>query len=401
MRFHYIAAKPDGRTEEGNLEAKGIPEVLAHLAGEGLRPVSIKPIAGVEGSRHLFHQTITVTDKVFLAKYLALMLKIGTDLFKALDILIADFEKPILKEFLMEIRAALEKGQPFYATFARYPQYFDPVFVNMVRAGEASGTLEKIFDDLAVKLQKEKELTAKVRGALIYPALLLSLSVIILVFLVTFALPKIAAVFQGGGFDPPLFSRVVFGVGLFLGRHALLIFGSLGTLIASGAYFFFFNRRGKGMFAQFLDSAPIIRKVVAKVALQRFAATLSSLLKAGLPILDALEITANAVNKPDVKGALLRISREGVSKGKTLGEAFRKESVFPATVSNLVAVSEKAGHLDEILVTLAQFYESEIDTSVKNLVAFVEPVMLLGIGGIVGLIALSIIMPIYQLVGQF
>lgn len=401
MRFHYTAAKPDGRVEEGNLEAKGIPEALAHLAGEGLRPVSIKPIAGVEGSRHSFGQTITITDKVFLSKYLALMLKIGTDLFKALDILIADFEKPILKEFLMEIRAALEKGQPFYATFARYPQYFDPVFVNMVKAGEASGTLEKIFDDLAVKLEKEKELTAKVRGALIYPILLLSLSVLILIFLVTFALPKIAAVFQGGGFDPPLFSRIVFAVGLSLGRHALLIFGSLGVLVASGIYFFSFNRTGKGMFTQLLDSAPIIRKVVAKIALQRFASTLSSLLKAGLPILDALEITANAVNKPDVKGALLRISREGVSKGKTLGEAFRKESVFPATVSNLVAVSEKAGHLDEILVTLAQFYESEIDASVKNLVAFVEPVMLLGIGGIVGLIALSIIMPIYQLVGQF
>ena len=124
-------------------------------------------------------------------------------------------------------------------------------------------------------------------------------------------------------------------------------------------------------------------------------------MKAGLPIVDALEITADAVDKEDLRLSLKRIAREGVTRGLTLGEAFRKEAVFPATVSNLIAISEKAGHIDEILQTFAEFYESEIDSTVKAMVSFIEPVMLLFIGGVIGIIALSIIVPIYQLVGQF
>lgn len=401
MRFHYIASRPDGKVQEGNFEAKGVSEVLSFLAGQGLRPVSVKPIVGVVGGARAFRQKITLTDKVFLVRYLSLMLKIGTDLFKAIDILIADFDKQILKDFLGEIRSALEKGQPFYSTFAKYPQYFSPVFVNMVRAGEASGTLEQVFDDLGGTLEREKDLRSKIKGALIYPSLLFTLATLVLIFLVTFALPKIAAVFQGGGFEPPLFSRIVFSVGLFLGSHVLLVFGTLFVVAAGGGYFFAFTETGKKFLTEVIAKTPVVKVVARKIALQRFSATLASLMRSGLPILEALEITASAVDRPDMKAALLRVSREGVTKGMTLGEAFKKETVFPAMVTNLVAISEKAGHLDEILRSLANFYEQEIEASLKTLVAFVEPLMLLGIGAVVGFIALSIIMPIYQLVGQF
>lgn len=401
MRFHYIAARPDGRMQEGNFEAKGVPDVLSFLASQGLRPVSVKPIVGVVGGTRLFRQKITLTDKVFLVRYLSLMLKIGTDLFKAIDILIADFDKQILKDFLGEIRSTLEKGQPFYSTFAKYPQYFSSVFVNMVRAGEASGTLEQVFDDLGGTLEREKDLRSRIKAALIYPALLLVLAAFVLLFLVTFALPKIAAVFEGGGFEPPFFSRIVFGAGLFLGDNALLVFGTLFIAAVGGGYFFAFTETGKKFLIEILAKTPVVKVVARKIALQRFSATLSSLMRSGLPILEALEITANAVDRPDMKAALLRVSREGVTKGMTLGEAFKKETAFPAMVTNLVAISEKAGHLDEILRSLANFYEAEIETSLKMLVSFVEPLMLLIIGAVVGLIALSIIMPIYQLVGQF
>ena len=403
MRFHYIAAHPDGKVTEGNAEAKGLTEVLTYLAEQGLRPISVKPIGSVIGSssRGVFRETITLTDTIFLARYLALMLKIGTDLFKAIDILIADFDKRIMKDFLGEIRSSLEKGQPFYSVFARYPQYFSSVFVNMGKAGEAWGILDKVFDDLAATLEKEKELKGKLKAALVYPAILAVLSLLVLLFLVTFALPKIAAVFQGGGLKPPLFSRVVFAVGLFLGDHAGWIFGTLAVALVGGGYVLLRTDAGRKFGSHFIGSMPIVRNVVRRIALQRFAATLSSLMKAGLPILDALEITAGVVGKEDIRSALVRISREGVSKGTTLGEAFRREPVFPSTVTNLVAISEKAGHLDDILRTLSEFYESEINAAVKTLVAFVEPLMLMAIGGIVGLIALSIIIPIYQLVGQF
>ncbi len=403
MRFHYIASQPNGKIVEGDMEADGAAEVLVYLAGQGLKPVSLKIVKTVEEvSRWKFlSQTVTVADKVFLTKFLALMLKVGTDLFKAVDILIADFEKPVLKSLLIEIRGALEKGQPFYSTFAKYPKYFSPVFINSIKAGEASGKLENVFEKLSVSLQKEQELRHKIRASLAYPILLLVVSMLILILLTSFALPKIANIFTSGGFKPPTFSKIVFAVGLFIGKYVWFILSLLAVLIIAAWFFFGKTLIGRNILNTVSVKLPIIRGVMKQLAIQRFASTLSSLLYSGLAILDALEITADAVGFKEIKDSLIRISREGISKGSTLGDAFRQEAVFPRAVVNLIAISEKAGHLEQVLQTLADFYESEIEASIKSLVSFLEPVLLLGIGLIVGIIALSIIVPIYQLVGQF
>ena len=328
------------------------------------------------------------------------MLSVGTDLLRAIDILVKDFNKPVLRGLLQEIKSSLEKGQPFYATFEKYPKYFSPVFVNLVKAGEASGNLEIVFQDLSISLQRDKELQTKIRSALFYPALLFALSIVILVFLVTFAIPKIAEVFGSSGVQPPLFSRVVFVVGLFLNQYIWFILGGLAVLIVA-ALLFFRSVSGYRVLNYLFNIVPVVGAVSKKIALQRFAGTLSILMRSGLPIIKALEITADTLNHHDLSKALKRIANEGISKGLTLGEAFRREAAFPAVVSNLVAISEKAGHLDGILKTLSDFYDSEIDSSLKVLVSFLEPALLLMIGVVVGLIALSIIVPIYQLVGQF
>ena len=403
MRFKYIASQSDGKLLEGQLEAQSTTEILTFLAGQGLNPVSITRMGEVKerGVKKFFGQTITTIDKVFLTKYLALMLKVGTDLFRAIDILITDFEKPILKAFLIEIRGALEKGKPFYSTFERYPRYFSPVFINLVKSGEASGNLERVFEDLSVSLERERDLQTRIRSALAYPAILFALSLLILIFLTTFAIPKIADVFLSAGVQPPFFSKIVFTVGLFFGKNVWFILGGLAGLSVVGWIFFFRTLSGRRTVSFLLNSLPVVKNVIKKIALQRFAGTLSTLMKAGLPIVNSLEITADAIGQPSLQDGLKRIAREGVAKGLTLGEAFRKETSFPATVSNLVAISEKAGHLDEILKTLANFYESEIDSSLKTMVSFLEPMLLLVIGAVIGLIALSIIVPIYQLVGQF
>jgi len=404
MRFHYIAAQPSGKVVEGTVEAEGTAGVLEFLAKEELRPVSIKRLKGFEAGaikRRFFGAAISVADKVFLSKYLHLMLKVGTDLFRALDILIADIEKPALKAFLLEVRSTLEKGQPFYSAFARYPKYFSSVFVNSVKAGEASGNLEKVFADLTISLEKEQDLKSRIKSALIYPILLLSLSFLILIFLVTFALPRIANIFTGTGFNPPLFSRVVFAVGLFLGKYIWIILGFMAAFVVLYIFVFSRTRIGKEVARRIINTLPIIKEIRYKLAIQRFASTMSSLMRAGLPIVESLEITADAVGNEEIRRALYRISKEGVSRGLTIGEAFHKEPIFPFTVVNLVAISEKAGHLDEILDTLGTFYESEINASIKTLISFIEPALLLGIGIIVAVVALSIIVPIYQLVGQF
>lgn len=401
MQFHYIASQPDGRIVESQIESKDVSEVLQFLVSRGLKPVSVKPVEKSLGEKIIFGGKITLTDQIFVSKYLSLMLKIGTGLLQAINILIDDFDKPAVKKFLMEVRANLEAGQPFFTTFMRYPKVFSQVYINLVKAGESSGNLDSVFENLTSALTKEKMMKDQIKSALVYPILLLSTSVFILVFLVMFALPKIADVFLQSGFQPPLFSRVVFAVGLFFGSYGIFFV----TIFVAGliAFILFYKNSlpFKRVVVSLIDEVPLIKDVVRKIALQRFAATLSSLVKAGIPLTEALEITAQAVGNTQLKDALIRISREGLAKGLTVGEAFRREPFFPKTVVNLVAISERAGHIEEVLGTLSDFYMSEIDSSLKTLVSFLEPVMLLIIGFIIGMIALSIIIPIYQLTTQF
>ena len=404
MRFHYIASQPTGRISEGDFEAAGPAEVLEYLANQGLRPISIKVVRGVEEvgrGLFIFRKRITVADKVFLTKYLSLMLKVGTDLLKAIDILIADLDNPAMKALLIEIRGALEKGRPFYSTFLKYPKHFSPVFVNLIKAGETSGNLEKIFEDLSVSLEKEQDLRRKIKSALTYPIILLIASFSVLILLVSFAVPKIATVFASASVKPPLFSRMVISTGLFISDYIWFFLIFLGILIVSLWYLFAKTASGKRILYQFALKLPVIKTVLKQIALQRFAATLSSLLRAGLPILDSLEITSQTVGFGEMKDSLMRISREGVAKGLTIGEAFRREAVFPRVVVNLMAISEKAGHIEDILSTLASFYGGEIEAAIKTMVSFLEPALLVGIGIIIGTIALAVIVPIYQLVGQF
>lgn len=401
MQFHYIASQPDGRIVESQIESKDVSEVLQFLVSRGLKPVSVKPIDKNLGSKVIFGGKITLTDQIFISKYLSLMLKIGTGLLQAVNILIDDFDKLAVKRFLMEVRSNLEAGQPFFATFMRYPKVFSHVYINLVKAGESSGNLDSVFENLTTALTKEKMMKDQIKSALVYPILLLSTSVLILIFLVMFALPKIADVFLQSGFQPPLFSRVVFAVGLFFGNYGIFFLVIFAVGFTAFILLFKNSLPFKRVVVSLVNEIPLIRDVVRKIALQRFAAILSSLIKAGIPLTEALEITAQAVGQVQLKDALMRISREGLAKGLTVGEAFRREPFFPKTVVNLVAISERAGHIEEVLGTLSDFYMSEIDSSLKTLVSFLEPIMLLIIGFIIGMIALSIIIPIYQLTTQF
>ena len=190
-------------------------------------------------------------------------------------------------------------------------------------------------------------------------------------------------------------------MGLFIGGHVFtfsaLFFGSL----AFWGYFFWGTSLGKHILSRFLSHLPVVRTIYRQMAIQRFVSTMALLMKAGLPIMQTIEVTADAVGSEEFRYSLLRISREGLAKGLTMGEAFRRETVFPKVVANLVAISEKAGHLEDVLATLSDFYSANVDASVKSLVSVVEPFLIIGMGGIVVVIAVSILVPIYQLTTQF
>ena len=404
MLFHYIAADKDGRVFQADVDASSLEEVLGLIAKQNWKPISIKPlkeIVSIKSRLFSFGESITLQDRIFLLKYLSLMLRVGTDLFKAIDILIKDFDKPAVKNFLMEIRSNLEKGNQFYISFQNHPEIFSNITVNLIRSSETSGNLEKILMEISETYAKEADLKAKVRGALIYPSLLLVVSFGIVVLLITFVLPRISVVFEGSGAPMPLFTSILVSIGRFLNKYFLITTPLFFAAVFGGFQFITKTEKGKALFAKFLRKTPLVKEIFIKLAVQRFSSTLANLLRAGIPFITSLEITADAVGEEEMRKSLLRIARENIAKGVPIGDAFRKEEIFPQVVINLIAIGEKSGHVEEILVTLADFYEKEIDEALKNFVSFLEPALLVVIGMIVAGIAFSVILPIYQLVSQY
>ncbi len=396
MLYHYVASDTAGKIVEADFEGDNLNQVLQFLSGKELRPISVKALKE-KGRGFAIFDRIALTDKVFLTKYLALMLRVGTDLLSAINILISDFDKPAVRNFLLEVRDNLSRGQPFYRAFELHKDVFSPTFISLVKAAERSGNLQATFEELSTSLIKEADLRSRIRAALVYPIILLVAATVIVTFLVTFALPKVAETFSNSGIQPPFFSRIVFTVGLFMGAHIVAIFTGVFGVIAGLFYLYYRTRVGKVLLDKTFSSLPIVKGIYVQLSIQRLASTMSSLMKAGLPIIDSINVAAETVGLSEFRYSLLRIANEGLAKGLTIGEAFKKEPVFPRVVANLVAISEKAGHLEEVLMTLSDFYAANVDSSIKALVSILEPVMLLGLGLLVGTIALSIILPIYQL----
>jgi type II secretory pathway component PulF len=403
MKYTYIAVDRQGLRTKGELEAASLDLALRQLASQDLQPVTVVPAS--EGHHismdNLFSGSINTADKIFLTRYLSLMLKVGTDLLSAINILIDDFQKPAVRNFLIEVRRNLAQGQQFYVAFAAHPQVFSAVFVNLVRAAEQSGTLQATFEQLTDQLQRDDEVNRQVRTAMVYPIILLVVAVVIIVFLSLFALPRISKVFSDTAIEPPLFSRIVFSVGGFVGDHVYLL-AALAAALGLGFYFGVIRTiTGRRLLQRTLARTPVVRNIYRDLAVQRFASTLSSLLRAGLPIIDSLHITADVVGVESFQIAIRRIADEGLARGLSIADSFRRETAFPAVITNLIAISEKAGHLEEVLGTIAEFYTKNIQASIKSLVAFLEPALLLVMGLMVAVVALAIIIPIYQLTTNF
>ena len=402
MLYHYRAADEAGNIVEGDVDATVVQEALQFLSQKNLRPLAVEPVRSEKpGTIQLFKGHITLEDKVFLTKYLGLMLRVGTDLLSAVNILIADSDKPAMRNFLLEARENLTRGEPFYKIFEKYPRVFSVTFVSLVKAAETSGNLQKTFEDLNVSLASDADMQSKIRAALIYPLVLIVMALAILTFLVTFALPKVAAVFSQGDITPPFFSQIVFTVGLFLGNNIVAFLGGLVALVVAGFFFVRKTETGRRIVDSALTHTPGIKNIYRDIAIQRMASTMSSLMKAGLPIVQTITIAADTVPVTEFKQALLRIANEGLTQGLTIGEAFRRETVLPQSVTSLIAISEKAGHIEEVLATLSDFYAANIDASIKTAVALIEPAMLLVMGVVVAVIALAIIVPIYQMSTSF
>jgi type IV pilus assembly protein PilC len=402
MLFHYKAVDNQKRIKEGDFEAVDSATVLGYIASQGLVPITIKQVKKRKGFNFsIGKESITLKDKVFLIKYLSLMLQVGTDLFKAIDILITDSVEGPVRRFLLEVRNNLEKGKPFYTSFEAHPEYFSLVVTNLIKAGESSGQLSQVLAKISIDLEAESELTSKIKSSMTYPIILIVGATAVTIFMIMFILPKIGTVFTNTTAKIPTYTKIVLGISGLLNKYAL-IFIPLFIIVPMGAFFYLSKTiKGKKAFGNFLNKIPVARHLQENLAMQRFTSVLASLIKSGMPIIRALEITAQATGYEKYTNALMNISKNVGTKGLSIGEAFKQEGVFGGVLSNLIAVGEKAGHTGDILETLSNFYKSEAESSLKMLVSFIEPVLLVFIGAIVGGLALTMIVPMYQLVGQF
>lgn len=401
--FIYEVYNKDGAVVRGEYEALTREEVVEYLLRRDLTPISVEAIrggkAGLDLSISLFEKVKPV-DILFLVRNLSATVKAGLSIVEALDILIADTEKKMMKDILREVQALVKNGQPLSAGFANFASQFPPVFLGMLRAGEASGQLERTLTELGQYLSKEYALRAKVKSALTYPIILLVASIGVVSLLLIFVLPRLTKAFASSGVELPWVTK------FFLGLSSMLTYSFTLDIIVIffATWFFLYFRKtiiGRKFFFLLISHIPVANELIKKVALVRFTRTLGNLMASGLSAVGSLESAAQSIGNQKYEVAIKAIV-DNVKNGMSISDALTKfPDLFPRLLVSLVIVGERTGSLSEILITFSDFYEEDVDNKLKGLTSVLEPVLLLIMGLLVGSIAFSIILPIYQLVGHF
>lgn len=403
--FTYEAYNRDGVVQRGEYEGSSRDDIVAYLVKKEFTPVSIELMEGTKGAKGgllalTLFESLTPVDILFLVRNLATMMKAGLSVLEALDILILDAANPMMKRILRETQVMVKNGQQLSKGFENYKKSFPPIFIGMVRAGELSGQLDKTLGELAQYLVKEYNLRSKVKSALMYPAILLVASTGVVGMLLIFVLPRLTKAFLSSGVALPFVTKFFLGISSALTYSLYIDLGVVGFFV----WFFTYFRKtvtGKKMFFWILMHAPVAKDLVKKVALVRFARTLSNLISSGLSAVESLQLSAQSIGNHSYTVALEFAITE-VKNGKPISDSLgRYPDLFPRIFISLLIVGERTGSLQSILATFADFYDEEVDNKLKDLTAILEPLMLMFMGILVGAIAVAIILPIYQLVGHF
>ncbi len=342
---------------------------------------------------------VSMAQKLFFIQNLGVMVKAGIPLMESLRAISEQTSNLKLKDALSDIKANVEKGNNFHESLARHPKIFDELLINMVKAGESSGKLEEALVQVHQQMKKTHDLFRKVRGALIYPAIVIIAMTGIAISMMIFVIPNITSVFQEMNATLPLATRILIATSDFMAKNILW----LGPAFL-GLVLFFWRlikwRVGKYYWQALMLKLPIVGEIIKKINLARFARTLSSLLNTAVPIVKAIQITGEVLGNVHYQNALF-VSQTKIKQGLTLEAALTDfKKLFPPVVLQMIAVGEKTGALDKILNEMAGFYEEEVAQTMNNLPAILEPVLILIIGGAVGAMAVAIIMPMYSLAEQ-
>jgi type IV pilus assembly protein PilC len=337
---------------------------------------------------------ITTRDLGVFTRQFATMINAGLPMVQCLDILSSQMDKPSFKKVASDVMYDVEGGSTL-AEALRKQSCFSDLYVNMVEAGEAGGILDVILNRLAVYLEKADALIKKVKGAMTYPAVVMTVCIGASVFMLMFIIPTFAQMFKDFGGQLPLPTRIVMGLSDFLRANWYILLGAIvGAVIAVRRYYKTVS--GRYRIDRGLLRMPILGSVIRKAAVARFTRTLGTLVSSGVPILNGLEITARTAGNKVIEEAVLK-TRTSISQGNTIAEPLKECGVFPPMVVQMIGVGEQTGALDEMLEKVADFYDSEVDTAVSALTSIIEPVMIVVMGGIVGSMLIAMYLPMFKL----
>ena len=400
MLFNYRALDRDGHEREGTVEALSMDVAVATLQRRNLIVSNIEPAV----QKSLFTQDLAIfkrvsnKDVVILSRQIATLFEAQVSALRIFRLLAAEVDNKYLAEILTQVADDLQGGSPISKAMSRHPKVFSNFYVNMVHAGEESGKLSDTFGYLADYLDRTYEVQSKAKNALIYPAFVIGVFVIVMALMLTMVIPRISAILVDSGQEIPLYTKIVIGISNFLVNYGFFILIAL-VVGAVFAYRSLETPRGKLFFDSFKLDLPYIGDLYQKLYLSRIADNFATMLVSGVPVVEAVDITASVVGSATYEN-ILRESGEAVKGGMSISEAFGKHPEIPGIMTAMIRVGEETGELGNILTTLAKFYQREVTTAVDTLVDLIEPLMIVLLGLGVGTLLASVLIPIYNLAGN-
>ena len=391
--YEYTARNSTGQIQKGQLEAQSTDEVNAHLRKNRMMLVSVRqaPKAISFGGPG----RIKTRDIVIFTRQFATMINAGLPLVQSLTILAQQTENKALKDVTKAVVYDVESGNTLADAFAKHPKAFTDLYVNMVAAGEAGGILDTILLRLATFLEKNDALVRKVKGAMVYPGVIMAVAGIAIAVLLVFVIPTFSEMFASAGMELPLPTRVVIALSDFLIGFWWAIIAVIITVVFAIRRYYATSGGRKNIDTMMLH-APVLGDLIRKSAVSRFTRTLGTLISSGVSILDGLEITAKTSGNRVVHDAVME-SRQSIAGGETIAAPLERSKVFPPMVISMIAVGEQTGGLDEMLSKIADFYDEEVDVAVSALLSLMEPVMIVVLGVIVGGMVIAMYLPIFDM----
>jgi len=400
--YSYTAKSLKGEVHSGVSEAKDEYELARILRSQGYILVKAETKEKTKKGKikiPLPFLGVSAKEKLFFTRNLRIMITTGMSLPRALDTLASVSKNKKFKDALFKIKTEIIKGKSFSESLEKFPNIFPELFSNMIKAGEESGTLEDVLKSLTRQIEREVELKAKIIGAMIYPAVIIVAMLIIGALMLIMVVPNLAAVFEDLEIELPVTTKLIIFLGTFMSEKwylFILILFALAFLFQLALK----SKKGRKNLDTLLLKMPIISSLVKKTNSALTSRILSSLISAGIPIVQGLEITSNSLTNSYYKEALLRAAKK-VEKGERLSDVLMSYTdIYPSTIVQMIKVGEETGETSEILEKMADFYEEEVSNATKNLSSIIEPVLMLIVGGAVGFFAVSIIQPIYSMMGS-